>query len=74
MNTRIPENAPGAYYVTDACIGCGACLDTAPENFAFNDADQAYVSKQPENEDERAACGEAMESCPADAIRDDGNA
>jgi len=47
--------------------------DTAPENFKMNDDDSnAFVYKQPENDKEREACEEALESCPVDAIGNDG--
>lgn len=69
---KIQDNAEGKFYVDENCISCGVCTDTAPENFAMNDDDMAYVSKQPENGDEEAACREALEACPAEAIGDDG--
>jgi ferredoxin len=33
----------------------------------------AYVAKQPENPDEEAACKEAMEGCPVEAIGNNGH-
>jgi ferredoxin len=49
------------------------CVDTAPENFKMNDDDSnAFVYKQPENDEETEACEEALESCPVDAIGNDG--
>ncbi len=48
-------------------------MDTAPENFKMNDDDSnAFVYKQPENDEEKEACEEALESCPVDAIGNDG--
>lgn len=39
----------------------------------MNDDDSsAFVYKQPENDKEREACEEALESCPVDAIGNDG--
>ena len=32
----------------------------------------SYVFKQPENDEEREQCKEAMEGCPVEAIGDDG--
>ncbi len=70
---RYPENAEGSYYVNEACITCGLCMRTAPDNFKFTVGDKhAIVYKQPENKSEEEACKEAVESCPAAAIRDDG--
>lgn len=72
-DNKHPDNAPGPYYVDDSCISCGVCIETAPDNFDLDDyTDQAYVFKQPENRDERDECRLAMNSCPADAIGDDG--
>ncbi len=75
---KFAQNVPGRYYVTKACIGCTLCSEIAPDNFKENgDAESAvdnnYVCKQPETEAEESACREAMESCPANAIGDDGD-
>lgn len=66
-------NVPGKFYVDSSCIDCDLCRETAPNNFGRND-DEGYsiVTKQPVNEEEEAACVEAMESCPVEAIGDDG--
>ena len=70
------ENVPGKYHVDqDACIDCDVCRQTAPDNFAHNEeAGYTFVHKQPENQDEEDLCQEAMESCPVEAIHDDGEA
>lgn len=48
-------------------------MDTSPENFKMNDDDSnAFVYKQPENDEEKAACEEALEACPVNAIGNDG--
>ena len=75
---KYKENTPGKYYVAKACIACTLCSEIAPENFRENlDEDlpvgNNYVCKQPESDDELALCREAMDSCPARAIRDDGS-
>ena len=69
----VKENVDGSFYVDSSCIDCDVCRDTAPRNFtrSFKDA-YSYVSKQPENEAERAACEEAMSICPVEAIGKDG--
>ena len=70
---RVEENAPGAYYVDTTCIDCDVCRDTAPDNFARSDEKSySFVCKQPETEEERALCDEALESCPVEAIGNDG--
>ena len=68
-----PENAPGAWYVDANCIDCDVCRETAPNNFTQQkDKGYSYVYKQPENDDELAQSREAMESCPVEAIGNDG--
>jgi ferredoxin len=39
---------------------------------ANEDEGYSYVFKQPEDDDEEEQCREAMESCPVEAIGDDG--
>ena len=56
----------------DECTYYETCIETAPENFASMNDKYAYVCKQPENDAEEAACIEAMESCPTEAIGNDG--
>ncbi len=70
---RIPENAPGKWYVDTACIDCDVCRTTAPNNFKANeDEGYSFVCKQPENGEEESQCEEAKASCPVEAIGDDG--
>lgn len=72
-NDKVKESTEGAFYVDSACIDCDVCRETAPDNFtrSFKNA-YSYVSKQPENETEAAACAEALACCPVEAIGDDG--
>jgi ferredoxin len=71
---KVEGNVPGKYYLDTTCIDCDVCRTTAPENFEANeDEGFSFVSKQPENDEERAQCEEAMESCPVEAIGDDGD-
>lgn len=74
QNDSFAENVPGRYYIVKTCIGCLLCSEIAPENFSENtDEDLAvghnYVCKQPETDAEEGLCQEAMDVCPADAIR-----
>jgi len=72
-NDRVGENVPGTYYVDTQCIDCDVCRDTAPDNFTrADDNGYSYVFKQPDNEDERALCEEALTACPVEAIGNDG--
>ena len=67
------ENVEGAFYVDEQCIDCDLCRETAPANFTSeNDGGYSYVYKQPESDEELELCVEAMESCPVDAIGNDG--
>ena len=67
------ENAPGKIFVDQTCIACDACVLAAPKNFSMHDDGHAYVSKQPSSAEEEAACKEAMEGCPVEAIGDFGD-
>jgi ferredoxin len=68
-----PENVTGKFYVDSQCIDCDLCRETAPNNFTRSDDEgYSYVYKQPENDEEKAQCREAMEGCPVEAIGEDG--
>ena len=71
--SKLPENAPGRFYVDDQCIDCDACRETAPDYFRRND-DRGYsfVHNQPRDDDEAELCKEAREGCPVEAIGEDG--
>ncbi len=70
---KVQENCEGRYYVDSQCIDCGLCYDTAPDNFALSEeGGYAYVKKQPASEEEEGKCREALDSCPVEAIGDDG--
>jgi ferredoxin len=72
LSDRLPDNAPGRFYVDRQCIDCDVCRDTAPANFARNDENgYSYVIKQPETDDELELCIEALDACPVEAIGDD---
>ena len=68
---KYDDNLPGRFYVDKECIACDACVLTAPKNFSMHEEDgHAYVSSQPKSPEEEAACKEAMEGCPVEAIGD----
>jgi len=70
---KVAESVAGQYYVDTQCIDCNLCRDTAPENFRQNEtAGYAFVCKQPANEGEKTLCMDAKDSCPVEAIGDDG--
>ena len=70
---KVEGQVPGRYYVDPNCIDCDVCRTTAPDNFEANEEEGfSFVFKQPENEEEEEQCRDAMESCPVEAIGDDG--
>ena len=72
-DNKFPENVKGKYYVDEECIACDACVLAAPDNFSMHDDDgHAFVTHQPESEDQEEMCQEAMEACPVEAIGNDG--
>ena len=70
---RLPENSAGRHYVTSACNGCGVCFSYALQNFMYsNDASYYYVFQQPADAHEEDDVRRAMEVCPMNCIKDDG--
>jgi glyoxylase-like metal-dependent hydrolase (beta-lactamase superfamily II)/ferredoxin len=66
---RLPENAPGDFFVDSTCIDCDACRQIAPA--VFRDVgDQSAVFHQPEGEAELLAAQKALVSCPTASIGD----
>ena len=73
LDDKLADNVPGKWYVDSNCIDCDVCRTTAPNNFEANeDEGYSFVNKQPENDDEIELMDEAMESCPTEAIGNDG--
>ena len=70
---KLPENAPGAWYVDSSCTLCRVCMEEAPMLLRYTD-DESYVyfARQPENDEEIAAAQCALEICPTLAIGNDG--
>jgi len=70
---KVKENVCGLFYVDSSCIDCDVCRDTAPDNFMRSDENSySFVYKQPQSEEERVLCDEAMGCCPVEAIGNDG--
>lgn len=70
---RYPENVKGKFYVDSQCIDCDLCREIAPQNFNRNDnGGYSTVYKQPANASELALCEDAKNSCPVEAIGDNG--
>jgi ferredoxin len=67
-------NAAGRFYVDQQCIDCDLCRETAPAFFTRSEeGGYSFVSKQPTTEEDLAACMEALEGCPVEAIGNDGD-
>ena len=71
-NEKNEFNVAGKFYVDSQCIGCALCTSTAEGFFEISDAGCAFVAKQPSSADETSLCEEAKDSCPVQAIGDDG--
>ena len=56
------------YKVSEACIGCQACLDVAENNFEMGNDNKAYLKKQPNSDVEISDSNSAIDICPVDAI------
>jgi len=64
---RLPDNAPGDFYVDRTCIDCDACRRIAPATFEEGDG-HSYVSRQPAGEAERRRALMALVACPTASI------
>jgi glyoxylase-like metal-dependent hydrolase (beta-lactamase superfamily II)/ferredoxin len=65
---RLPENAPGEFYVDQSCIDCATCRIVAPAVFGSLERDLAYVRRQPQTEGERRRALMALVACPTASI------
>lgn len=55
--------------ISDACIGCGLCVDTAPLIFCMDEkTGMAAVIRNPENSTEEDLTRRAVDGCPVGAI------
>ncbi len=71
---KVSGSATGEFYVDTQCIDCDLCRTTAPDNFKQNeDEGFSYVYKQPETDEEKALCKQALEECPVEASGSDGS-
>jgi ferredoxin len=71
IEDRLPQNAPGRFYVDSSCIDCDQCRDHAPAFFRRDDdIGMSIVFRQPVTDAEIQLCIEAMEGCPTESIGD----
>ena len=52
-----------AYFITDACVKCGACADNCPLGI-ITEGDDKYVI----DADQCVECGSCAAACPLEAI------
>jgi ferredoxin len=72
--SKWPENISGKFYVDNQCIACDACVVEAPRFFSMNkNKGHAFVIAQPKSAKDLEECIEALESCPVEAIGNDGD-
>jgi glyoxylase-like metal-dependent hydrolase (beta-lactamase superfamily II)/ferredoxin len=64
---RLPENAPGDFYVDRTCIDCATCRQMAPEVFAQG-AGFSYVARQPGDARTESRALQALVACPTGSI------
>src|SRR5262245_31017393 len=64
---RLPENAPGDFYVDSTCIDCDTCRRIAPSVFQEG-RDFSFVGTQPANEPDRTRALMALVACPTGSI------
>lgn len=58
------------WYVDDNCIMCSLCIELAPDNIEQDPSgSKARFFRQPDKPDELAACIQAQEQCPTQAIK-----
>ena len=68
IEERLPENAPGEFYVDASCIDCATCRIVAPAVFGSLDRDLAYVQRQPRTAAETTRALMALVACPTASI------
>lgn len=64
---RLPDNAPGDFFVDSTCIDCDACRQIAPETFS-EDREFSIVHRQPENPAQTGRALMALVACPTGSI------
>jgi len=64
---RLPENAPGDFFVDSTCIDCDACRQIAPETFRDHGG-ASSVRRQPAGDGEVRRAMMALVACPTGSI------
>ncbi|HET9035289.1 MAG TPA: MBL fold metallo-hydrolase [Myxococcaceae bacterium] len=69
LTARLAENAPGAFFVDDSCIDCGACREIAPRTFGRSHRrGQSVVRAQPGPGEGELHALMALVACPTASI------
>lgn len=69
IEDRLPQNAPGRFYVDNSCTDCDLCRNLAPDFFRRDDdIGQSFVFRQPVTEEEIQLCMDALGGCPTESI------
>ena len=69
IEDRLPQNAPGRFYVDSSCIDCDLCRGNAPDFFRRDDdIGCSFVFRQPVSEEEIQLCMDALGGCPTESI------
>jgi glyoxylase-like metal-dependent hydrolase (beta-lactamase superfamily II)/ferredoxin len=64
---RVPENAPGDFFVDSTCIDCDTCRQIAPQVFGEAPA-TSFVKNQPVGPGDRRVALRALLACPTGSI------
>jgi len=73
LTERLPDNAPGRFYVDATCIDCDQCRAVSPQFFSRNDeTGMSVLCRQPRTAEEIAQVEEIMAGCATGSIGDDG--
>jgi glyoxylase-like metal-dependent hydrolase (beta-lactamase superfamily II)/ferredoxin len=66
-SARLPDNAPGDFYVDSSCIDCDTCRRVAPSVFEEG-AGHSFVRVQPAGDADRRRALMALVACPTASI------
>jgi glyoxylase-like metal-dependent hydrolase (beta-lactamase superfamily II) len=67
VSNKLPDNAPGDFFVDSSCIDCDACRQIAPATFR-DIREQSIVYRQPETTGEIRKALMALIACPTASI------
>jgi glyoxylase-like metal-dependent hydrolase (beta-lactamase superfamily II)/ferredoxin len=65
---RLPENAPGDFFVDASCIDCDTCRQIAPDTFSRSPGEHSFVRSQPAGPRAAHRAALALVACPTASI------